>query len=72
MAGFDDKQLHHIIGCYCPEILYPYARQAVSNAVMQGGFPQLNLAPVNFEALYAQHMQQQAQAAEDGEAVTLN
>ncbi|HHQ4844789.1 TPA: protein-export chaperone SecB, partial [Aeromonas hydrophila] len=45
-------------------ILFPYAREAVSNLVSKGSFPQLNLAPVNFDALFAQHMAQaQAQQA---------
>ncbi len=46
----------------CPNILFPYAREAVSDAVLKAGFPPLMLQPVNFEVLYMQ--QQQAQAAE--------
>ena len=58
------EQLPHILGAYCPNILFPYAREAVSNLVSKGSFPQLNLAPVNFDALFAQHMAQvQAQQA---------
>lgn len=45
----------------CPNILFPYAREAVSSAVLNAGFPPLMLQPVNFELLYMQ--QQQAQAA---------
>jgi preprotein translocase subunit SecB len=50
-----------MLGSYCPNVIYPYAREAVSDLVGKGGFPQLLLAPVNFDALYAQHLQQQAE-----------
>ena len=57
--GFNNEQLHHMLGSFCPNILFPYAREVVSDIVVRGGFPQLILAPVNFDALYAQHMEQQ-------------
>lgn len=56
--GFADEQLHHMLGSFCPNVLFPYAREVVSDMVVRGGFPQLILAPVNFDALYAQHMEQ--------------
>lgn len=59
--GFDGDGLAAIVGSYCPNILFPYAREAVSDLVTKGGFPQMLLAPVNFDALYAQHVQQQQQ-----------
>jgi preprotein translocase subunit SecB len=49
-----------MLGAFCPETLFPFAREAISDLVVKGGFPQLLLAPVNFNALYAQHMQQHA------------
>lgn len=55
LKGFSEEQLHHMLGSFCPNILYPYAREVVSDAVMRAGFPQLYLAPVNFDALYEQH-----------------
>jgi preprotein translocase subunit SecB len=58
--GFSNDQLHHMLGSFCPNILFPYAREVISDMVVRGGFPQLILAPVNFDALYAQHMEQQA------------
>ena len=61
IKGFDEKELGHMLASYCPSILFPYAREAVSDLVVRGGFPQFLLAPVNFDALYAQHLQQQAQ-----------
>jgi preprotein translocase subunit SecB len=58
--GFEQQQLSHLLGSFCPSILFPYVREAISDLVTRGGFPQLLLAPVNFDALYAQHMQQTA------------
>lgn len=58
LNGFADQEMGPMIGSFCPNILFPYAREAVSDLVAKGGFPQLLLAPVNFDALYAQHVQQ--------------
>lgn len=63
LAGFPKEQLGGMLGAYCPETLFPFAREAISELVAKGGFPQLLLAPVNFNALYMQHQQQQAQQA---------
>lgn len=57
---FPNDQLHQMLGSFCPNILFPYAREVVSDTVVRGGFPQLILAPVNFDALYTQHMEQQS------------
>ncbi|MDX1253046.1 MAG: protein-export chaperone SecB [Gammaproteobacteria bacterium] len=62
--GFGGDDLAAVVGSYCPNILFPYAREAVSDLVTKGGFPQMLLAPVNFDALYAQHVQQQRQTAQ--------
>ncbi len=59
LKGFPEEQLNHALGSMCPNILYPYAREAISDIVTRGGFPQLLLAPVNFDALYMQHLEQQ-------------
>ncbi len=68
ISGFADENLAGMLGAYCPEALFPYAREAISDLVTKGGFPQLVLAPVNFNALYAQQMQQQQQASAEGAA----
>jgi preprotein translocase subunit SecB len=60
VRGFDDGDAGAVLGIYCPNALFPYAREAVSSLVSKGGFPPLLLEPVNFEALYAQHVQSQA------------
>lgn len=67
ISGFNDQDLSHMLGSFCPNILFPYAREAVSDLVTRGGFPQLLLAPVNFDALFAQHLQQMQNDAEQEE-----
>ena len=58
LVNFPEQELGHMLGSYCPNILFPYAREVVSSLVDKGSFPQLLLAPVNFDALYAQHLQE--------------
>lgn len=71
IAGFNEQEMGPMLGSFCPNILFPYAREVISDLVNKGGFPQLILAPVNFDALYMQHLQQ-AQGQQDPEAKTLN
>lgn len=66
--GFPNDQLHQMLGSFCPNILFPYAREVVSDVVVRGGFPQLILAPVNFDALYTQHMEQQGKEGAEQQA----
>jgi preprotein translocase subunit SecB len=68
IRGAAENQIGPILGSYCPNMLFPFARQVISNLVSEGGFPTLLLSPINFEALYMQSMQEagQAVAAEDG------
>jgi len=61
--GLDEAQLEQILATVCPNIMFPYARETVDSLVVKGSFPPLMLAPVNFEALYAQSKQQEAQQA---------
>lgn len=69
ISGFEQAQLNGMLGSYCPNILFPYAREVISGLVTKGSFPQLLLAPINFDALYAQHLAQQQAAAEQDSAV---
>ncbi len=64
LGNFPNNEMGPMLGAYCPNILFPYAREAISDLVTKGGFPTLLLAPVNFDHLFAQHMQQQ-QAQKD-------
>ena len=66
--GFPEAEMGHMMGSYCPNILFPYAREVVSDLVTKGSFPQLLLAPVNFDALYAQHMQEMQVRAQKQQA----
>ena len=56
IENFPDEQQKQLLGSYCPNILFPFAREAVAEMVAKGGFPQLLLNPVNFDALYQQHL----------------
>jgi len=68
IAGYGEDEFKAIIGSYCPNILFPYARESVANIVSKGGFPEFLLQPINFDALYAQGMAQaQAQEQETAE-----
>lgn len=67
VSGFPNEQLRQMLGSFCPNILFPYAREVISDMVVRGGFPQLILAPVNFDALYAQHMEEQKSTNKDAE-----
>ncbi|HIF53822.1 MAG: protein-export chaperone SecB [Methylococcales bacterium] len=69
ISGFSDEEKAPMLGSFCPNILFPYAREVVSDLVGKGGFPQLLLAPVNFDALYAQHIQQTQQQAPSSSTV---
>ncbi|MDH5377298.1 MAG: protein-export chaperone SecB [Gammaproteobacteria bacterium] len=68
IIGYSQQEMGFMVGSYCPNILFPYARELISDLVTRGGFPQMVLAPVNFEALYQQHIQQQSQSKEKAEA----
>jgi preprotein translocase subunit SecB len=57
-----EEQLEPLIAVACPNILFPYAREAVSDAVSRAGFQPIVLQPVNFEGMYMQRLQQQAEA----------
>lgn len=66
IANFPDDALGGMLGAYCPETLFPFAREAVAELVVKGGFPQLALAPVNFNAMYQENLkrQQEGQAGQ--------
>ncbi|MFC3678684.1 protein-export chaperone SecB [Bacterioplanoides pacificum] len=69
MANIPEEQLKPMLGAMCPNILFPYLRESIDSLVVKGGFPALMLAPVNFDALYQQRLQQEQQkAAEQAQA----
>ena len=63
IAGYEGEELGAIIGSFCPNILFPYAREAIASLIQKGGFPEFVLQPINFDALYLQSKQQQAAEA---------
>jgi preprotein translocase subunit SecB len=62
IRGYEGDELGAIIGSFCPNILFPYARESIANLIQKGGFPEFVLQPINFDALYMQSRQQQATA----------
>jgi len=71
ISGIEGQQLEHTLGAFCPNMLFPYARECIDNLVNRGGFPPLMLAPVNFEAIYAQKKKRESeQAQQSGEQTT--
>lgn len=67
MAGYSDDEFKALVGSFCPNILFPYARESIASIVSKGGFPEFVLQPINFDALYAQGLAQ-ARAKADAEA----
>jgi len=65
MQNLSAEELKRAIGSVCPNVLFPYARAVVSHLVSQGGFPQLLLPPVNFDALYANSQNEAAHATKN-------
>ncbi len=69
ILGFESEQLRRMLATAAPNVLFPYARETIDSICVKGGFPALMLAPVSFEALYQQALQQaQTQAAAAAEA----
>ncbi len=59
--GYEEEEFKAIVGSFCPNILFPYAREAIASTVQRGGFPEFVLQPINFDALYLQSRQAAAQ-----------
>ena len=64
VQGLDDGSKGHALGAFCPSILFPCARETLDSLVVRGSFPALMLAPVNFDALYAQELQRMQTGSE--------
>jgi len=64
IRGIAPDQAQPVLAVHCPAVLFPFAREAVADATMRAGFPPVQLAPINFDALYQQQLaQMQAQPA---------
>lgn len=67
IKNIPEQQLGHMLGAYCPSLLFPYAREAVDSLVTRGSFPALMLAPVNFDVIYQQALQRRQQEAQNAQ-----
>ena len=64
----EEDRLPYILGAYCPNILFPFLREAVNDLVTKGSFPQLLLTPINFDAEFEANMQRAQTTAVEGQA----
>jgi preprotein translocase subunit SecB len=64
VLGFPEQEKGTMLGAYAPNLLFPYAREVITDLVNKGSFPQMVVQPINFEAIYMQHQQQLAQQAQ--------
>lgn len=65
IGEMSDKNKAQMIGAFCPNTLFPYARETISNLVNRGTFPPLNLAPVDFNSVFAAYLQKRAEQAKE-------
>lgn len=64
IRNFPEDQLQHLLGSFCPSVIFPYARESITDLTMRGGFPQLYLSPINFDAVYQQQLQRKQEQKE--------
>ena len=67
ISGYDEQEFKAIVGSFCPNILFPYARESIASLIQKGGFPEFVLQPINFDALFMQAQAQAAAKAAEGE-----
>lgn len=70
IQGPTADQLDHLLNSFCPSLLFPYAREIISSEVIRGSFPQLVLAPINFDTLYMQQLEEKQKLAQDTNSET--
>ena len=70
LAGFDDRTLDMMLGTYCPNVLFPYVRQSISDLITSGGFPPFYMQPINFEALYAEGLRRRSEQSQGSVAMS--
>ena len=66
ITGIEGEELERLLGSHCPQTLFPYARETVSDLVNRGSFPQLLLQPMNFEALFQEARRRRAEKQQEG------
>ena len=65
ISGYEEEELETIIGTFCPNTLFPYARESIANIITKGGFPEFLLQPINFDALYNESKKRASSPATD-------
>ena len=63
ISGYSEQEMGALVGSFCPNVLFPYARETIAATIQKGGFPEFLLQPINFDALYQQSLQQKAEGA---------
>jgi len=63
IKGIEEQNLSQVLNTVCPQILFPYARETIDSALVKATFPPLMLPPINFDALYAQAVEDQKEKA---------
>ena len=63
IVGYEGEEFNAVVGSFCPNILFPYARETIANVIQKGGFPEFLLQPINFDALYVQGRQKAAETS---------
>lgn len=71
IVNVPDENMDALMGIACPNILFPYAREVISDAITRAGFSPVVLQPVNFEAMYMSRMEQQQAAQQAAQEATL-
>lgn len=65
LSGFDAQGMDMMLSTHCPNVLFPYARQALGEMISQGGFPPFLLQPLNFEGIYAENLRRRMEEGQD-------
>ena len=68
ISGFNETEMKYLLGSQVMSVLFPYVREVVTDMTTRGGFPPLILSPVNFDALYQKHLQEQDSSSPETEA----
>ncbi|MFT6657579.1 protein-export chaperone SecB [Maritalea sp.] len=72
IKDFPENQMHPLVMIECPRLIFPFARQILSNVTQNGGFPPLLMEPVDFSAIYRQNLEVAAAKIKEGEGSTVN
>jgi preprotein translocase subunit SecB len=71
ISGFPEAEVQAVVAGYCPGVIFPFAREAIADLVQRSGFPPILLQPINFEALYVEHLTRTREQAAAGAPSTV-